>query len=336
MLHSSSVGLRPAKQTIYITISFFLCCLLLMTAPASDAAIEKDMVGGTARIFLDLDSEFAGWVLDTSGGYTKAVVVDYYDGKSTVTRKRVGALAVEDLEITFGIDMAPVWWQWISNVLAGNPVTHNLSVIRTDLDFRTIDQQVLRNARIKQIHFPVFDRASKDPLRFKVVITAETSRFEAASGASAPSPLGRQISLKPNSSTFQFELGDLKTDRTVRVVPPVVSVKFPDGYVGGPGLQSTSTPTLGASNMTISVPIYDSGPYMNWLRELVDGRVGADSMLQSSLSILTPDYQQVLMTIFFDSVGLASLSPYQLAADGSMGPMVLDLYLERVRISTGK
>ena len=181
-----------------------------MTAPASDAAIEKDMVGGTVAIFLDLDGQFAGWANGVSGGHTKAVLVDTFDERSTVIQKRIAGLAVEDLEVTFGIEMAPAWWQWISQSIGANPgIAHNITVFRGYMDGRPIDQLVLRQARIRQVQFPIFDGASRDKPSFKVILTAESSSFE-DSGAQPKAP---PRPLKPSalSNTFRFELGQLPT-----------------------------------------------------------------------------------------------------------------------------
>ena len=222
--------------------------MLLATAPFANAATERALSGG--GIFLDIGGQFAGWPASVSGGHTKANVVTVNLGPSAITKKHVSNLEVEDLVVTFGVDMAPVWWDWISTELgdqAGTP--RDMAVVSTDFDYNMMERMVLRDAVIKQIEFPSFDGASKDPAYFKVVISASSSRLEPISGGKVNAPQG--IAKKSLQSNFRFELGDLPTQRAKTVVPPVVSINVVKDEVGQFREPTKQVATKSVGNMTV-------------------------------------------------------------------------------------
>ena len=136
------------------------------------------------------------------------------------------------------------------------------------------------------------------------------------------------------TSGFRFELGDFQTQQTVSIVPPVVSVELAGDEVGAFREPGRSMVQLSVSNMTMTrTRDRDDGQYFQWLQEfLIDGNVGQGDELQSSVTLLGPDMQEELLTIYFDQVGLVSIDPHLSTMDSSLAQMQVELYVERVRL----
>ena len=282
-----------------------------------------------------MEGQFAGWAHSVSGGQTKAELSDTYNlGPQTVAKKSVTSLEVEDLAVAFGVDMAPIWWQWISEVLGMNPGrTHDMAVVITDIDGRQMARRVLRQARIKKVVFPIFDAAAKGPANFTVWITAESSQHERLGGQAGP-PLSKARALRGN---FRYELGGMPTSSVSRVASPVVSIHFAEDSVGASRTSTSTMPTVSVDNMMVTLPITDAKEYSDWADDVIKGGVSQENKLQSSLSLFAPDMKEILMTIHFDQVGLVGISfgKYEANAE-KIATMQVELNVERVRVEIAR
>lgn len=323
-------GRRPLGLINYLLLVVFLGSVLLAT-PVSVNAQRRESVA--LPVFLDVGGEFAGWPVSVSGGYTKAVVSEMQDDGTLSSMKHVANFEVEDLEVSFGVEMAPIWWQLVSQALGDRSgEAFDMAVISVDGDGRQVERYVLRQAIVTQVELPIFDATSREPGYFKAVISAGSSQYDTMGGQPGP-----QVATSARTWTrnaFRFELGDLPTGRTKSVVPPAISIRLASGSVGS--FRETNRTPAGVSvgNMTVALArSSDEGQYFDWMRNfLINGNVSQDDELQSSLTVLGPDLQEQLMTIYFDQVGLVSIDPHLGATDGSQYEMQVELYVERVRL----
>jgi len=323
MSHSMNLVRRPLRHIVYSLLGVLLGGLLLATMPLGDAA-ERQLA--PARVFIDMEGQLAGWAHSVSGG----------GHTSTTSIKNVTGLGVDDLVVHFGVDMAPIWWKWVSESLGANPVrTHDMAVVRTDIEGRQMDRVVLRQARIKQVHFPIADASAKEAAYFMVIITAASSQYEKLGGQAGP-PLSKVRPLL--GGAFQFELDGLPTDRVFKVALPVVSIKFTEVRVGTSRTSTSSMPTVSVGNMTVALPVAGDGQaYIDWADDVVTARMSQQNKLQSSLSFLTPNLKEVLMTIHFDQVGFARLILTQPDANAQIiHTMQVELIVEQVRVEMVK
>ena len=328
-----NTGRQPLDYVKHLSFVVAIGGMLLATTPLPSAAAELRSTTGE-RVFLDIAGDFAGWPASVSGGYTKGRIVTRTLTDGMTLKKHVGALEVEDLVVTFGVDMPQIWWDWISTELgdqAGTP--RDMAAISTDFDDNTMERMVLRDAVIKQIEFPSFDRDSRELAYFKVVISASSSRLEPMSGGNVNAPQG--IAKKSLQSNFRFELGDLPTQRAKTVVLPVVSIDVVKDEVGmfREPLKQVARKSVG--NMTVSIARGpDEQAYNNWHDHfLIDGNVSDEDELQASLTLLGPDMQEELMKINFRQVGLVSLASSASAANREeSATMDVELYIEEVAL----
>lgn len=322
MLHLIEADRRPLlRQVNQLLFSALLGGLLLATMPLGNAA-ERQLA--PTRVFLDMEGQFAGWAHSVSGG----------GHTSTTSIKNVTGPDVEDLVVHFGVDMAPIWWKWVSESLGANPVrTRDMALVRTDSYGRQLDRSVLRQARIKQVHFPIADASAKEAAYFMVIITAASSQYEKLGGQAGP-PLSKARPLL--GGAFRFELDGLPTDRVFKVALPVVSIKFTEVRVGTSRTSTSTMPTVSVGNMTVGLPLTDANYYSDWADEFIKGSVSPEIKLQSSLSFLTPDLKAVLMTIHFDQVAWVSLKLDQSKADGPIATVKVELNVEQVRVEMAK
>lgn len=327
MLQFTEAGRRPLRQVNHLLFSAFLGALFLAMTPLANAA-EQLFVPG--RFFLDVEGQFAGWVLNVDGGQTKIESSDTRVlGQPTTAAKLMTGLEVEDLRFEFGGDMAPIWWKWINESLGANPGrTHDMAVVVTDIEGRQMRRVVLRQARIKEVRFPIADAATKDLANFTVVITAGSSQHEKLEGQAGP-PLSKARAL--HGSAFQFELDGMPTHRVFKVELPVVSIKFTE--VRTSRTSTFTTPTVDVGNMTAYVPVRDADAYFDWYRVVPIAKESQETKRSSSLSFLAPDLTEVLMTIHFDQVELVEVSVDQTEANAAKIAMIqVELNVERVRI----
>jgi hypothetical protein len=309
--------------------------------PLANAVADREDLYATSRVFLEMNGQFVGWVDSVSGGYTKAQLGVVQDEKTRALMKRVAGIEVEDLEVYFRVDMAPTWWQWVSDSMGARPgLPRDMAVIRTDFDGRQLERVVLMQARITQVEFPTFDAASKNPAIFKVVITAGSSQYQKMSGEAGPAlPNTRLATSTVLGNAFRFELGGLPTTRMFRVAPPVVSIGFPEDSVGAYREYALTAATVSIGNLIVNRPRTNNEDqqYFDWLRHfLIEGQNSPGNELPSSLSLLAPDLQTVLLTIHFGHVGLVSIDPYQSMAEGSPAAMQVEMYVNRMWLELGR
>ena len=332
MSRSTNTGQRPSRYILASLLGVFLSGLLLTTSLTSGATPERDSFGRSGGVFLEMDGGMVGWLKSADGGYAKAQVSEYMDGRSTVPIKRVSGIEVEDLTISFGVDMSPRWWEWVSDVLGEKPAAaHDIAIVRTDYDGQTIERIILRQAMLKRIEFPIFDAAKREPVFFKAVITARSSQHQLVSGQ-GPALARTQAVM---SHAFRFELGDLPTTRTLTVVPPVVSIGITDGSTGDRMATTSSARTTVGDMTMIRGRSGEDMRYFDWLRDLLEGRESGGSTMPATLSILGADLRQVLMTIHFDQVGLISVDTAWNTASDSIPSMRIEMYVSGVRVESG-
>jgi len=306
---------------------------LLLAPPPLGNASEKQLA--PARVFLDVGGQFAGWVHQFSGGQTKAESSNTQVLGPVMSTIPVTSPEVEDLTVTFGVDMAPIWWKWVSESLGGNPGrTHDMAIVHSDNQGRLMGRRVLRQARIKEVTFPIVDATMKDPAYFEVKITAGSSQYEKLGGQAGP-PLSKARVL--SGSNFQFELGHLPTDYVFKVALPVVSIKFTEVRVGTSRTSTSTIPTVSVGNMMVSLPVTDAGKYFDWADDVIKAGVPQETKLQSSLSLLAPDLKGTLMTIHFDQVGLVKINVAKPETNAAkISTAQVELHVERVRVEMGK
>jgi len=331
MSHSMDVVRRHLRHAKYLLLSVLLGGLFLAMAPLVNAA-ERQLA--PAPMFLDIEGQFAGWVHRVQGGTKVESGITNVLGPATAT-KLATSPEIEDLRFEFGGDMAPIWWKWVNESLGVNPGrTHNIAVVRTDIEGRQIDRRVLRQARIKEVQFPIVDAASKDLAYFEVAISVESSQNERLVGQAGPPPSKARAL---HGSNFRFELGHLSTDWVFKVAPPVVSIKFTKVRVGTSRTSTFTTPTVSVGNMIVSLPVHRAAAWIDWANVVINAGVPQEIKLQSSLSLLTPDLKKALMRIYFDQVELVEVSVADLEANAvGFSSMQVKLNVERVRVEMGR
>ena len=124
-----------------------------------------------------------------------------------------------------------------------------------------------------------------------------------------------------------------------RVAPPVVSIGFPEDSVGAYREYALTAATVSIGNLIVNRPRTNNEDqqYFDWLRHfLIEGQNSPGNELPSSLSLLAPDLQTVLLTIHFGHVGLVSIDPYQSMAEGSPAAMQVEMYVNRMWLELGR
>jgi len=117
-------------------------------------------------------------------------------------------------------------------------------------------------------------------------------------------------------------------------VPPLVTIEFGRSRIGTSRTQAPAAPIVNIGNMTVNVPMRDYDFIRDWVDAFILGQATQDNLTQARLSVLSPDFKQVIMTIDFDRVGPVRFQPT--AVDSSSNKIMtaeLELHIEQVRIT---
>ena len=132
------------------------------------------------RFVLVLDGTVCGFVSSATGGDVSAPVIREPSGR--FVRKRLGAPVSAPIELTFGLALHKVVYEWIGEYLKGNAQVRSGSVIALDANDQARSELVFEKAVIAATTIPAMDASSNAPSLLTVRLAPAKTRRRPASG----------------------------------------------------------------------------------------------------------------------------------------------------------
>ena len=324
-----------SKLSAKIAAFLFATGALAASPPGATAADSSrlSLAGGVA---LRIDGLDAGGIRDVEGGAPFADVVRERPGPDRIVRKHVGVGKYDDITVSAGLGLSRGFWQWLQETTSGQAARHGGEVVDLDFDYKEKSVLAFSNALVTEIGFPALDAQSKEPASLAIKLKPEFTQRKPGSGASATRPLAAKTKAWL-ASNFRFVLGDLPTSRVSKIDGFNVKQALADSAVGELREIQREPAALDVSNLVITVPEQDAGPYYDWLDDfVVKGNNGADRERSGTLQFLGADFKQVLFEVGFEGVGITRITRDGGAGAGKEGtiPRVrIELYVERLKLT---
>jgi hypothetical protein len=319
-----------------MTVLFMGAMAFAPRLPAAEAAevLEKSRFYGAGKVALRIDGLDAGAIREVAGGSPYAEVVSEPPGPDHIVRKHIGNVKYEDLKIDAGLGMSRGFWTWLQDMMDGRPVRHNGEVAELDLNYKEVFVTSFQNALLTEIGFPTLDVSLKEPGELSIKLTPESTQRRKGSAQANPSSMAKQKQWLV--SNFRLVLGDLPTQRVSKIDAFTVKQALGDSNVGEFRNPVKAPTGLQLSNLVITVPLSEAGPYYDWLDDfVVRGNSGAANERAGTLQMLGPDMKQVLFEVGFEGVGISRITrePVGAGKEG-VAQVRVELYVERAKLST--
>lgn len=292
----------------------------LLAAPGGERAFVNDAVwaevAGMGGFFL---KSFSGAVAIAAPAIRGTTKEGYPD-------KSPGALTYEEAELQVGFTAPKGLWNWVGTFAAPSKILEREVVIDwLDHSLKSTSKRQLGPTTLSKVVFPACDGSSKEPTYVTLGLIPTRAREVAGSGTSPDVPTS---SAQKNrlSANFRLTIDGIDTNGVSRIEP--ITIKHPAS--GNPDY----------SNLVVSMAEASSTSLRQWMNQVLNpsgkdanASVGASTERKGKLEFLSPNRQDVLLTLMFEGLG-----PVRLAAEkaeartDSIRRVKAELYIEKLSI----
>ena len=317
-----------------------LATLPVLPAVAQLGRTTTMAAGTTARSFtpgryaLELDGKVIGWIDSVEGGDAVGQVVEMRNGATPDTaRKHIGAVKYEEITITCGLTVGKEMFDWIATSLAGKVTRKNGSIIAADYNYKAISSLKFFNALITEIGFPALDASSKDVAKMTIKFAPEYTRT--AKGGQVQPPPGAGIKQKAwLCSNFKLTIGGLDCTRVNKIDAIVIKQIVQNDMVGITRDPVKVPSHVEIPNLAFTTSVMGDDDLIAWHEDFViNGRSIAANEKNGSLTLMTPDLRDTLLTINFHSLGVFKCTPEKMEAGAdTIGRIRAEMYCNQIDI----
>jgi hypothetical protein len=296
----------------------------LLGAPASSRTFTA------GNFVLELNGSVAGTLKSVDGGNIRGEVVVQ---SPALVNKHIGGVRYEQFEIQTGLDMAPMFQDWIAGTLRRQAPRRDGAVIAGNFDFKAISRRTFTEALITEVGFPTLDSASKEPAYLTVKFAPGSIRQDQAAGEDLKSALGTK-SKNWLSSNFAFKLDGLPTGRVSKIEAFTVKQGIASAPVGSERIAEIVPTAVELPNLKVTFSATDAEPWRHWFEDFViKGNNGQDRERGGSIVFLGPNLRDELGSIDLLNVGIVSLSQDAAEAGADrVASVTVELYVEQMEL----
>lgn len=306
------------------------------------AEARTTYTGGRFTFEFD-DRRPAGFVTGIEGANFKADPVVYQRGADSLVTSYAGRAKYDDITITVGAAMSPLFWKWVSASLAGRPERRNGALVGYDFDFNERTRRSFFDGVIAEIGFPALDAASKNAATMSIKITPEYIKYDKASGNRLEGGGQAQDQMKKQkmwlTSNFRFSLDRFKnTDslRNVKVEAFTVKQNVLDNPVGSEKYARKEFGRLDLPQIVATFPESQMKTWMEWWDESVAQGNRKDKQTNGVITYYASDQKTELMHVEISGASLLSLEvdKYEAHKEG-IATAKATLTIEGLTLKTG-
>jgi hypothetical protein len=283
---------------------------------------------GPGNFLLNLDGAACGFVTSAGGGDAVGEVVEERSRTELFTKKSIGAVRYDAIELSIGFDMTHSIYDWIKGTWERNYSREDGSIVVTDSSFQAVSERQFHGALITEVTIPALDASSKDAVYLTLKVAPTFTHDVKPSGKVTPpkTPAQKQFI----ASSFSLELGDLPCSRVSKIESFTVKQPMVTEPIGTIHDQPPEPGPLEFPNLRVTIAAADAGPWTDWQEDFIVKGNHDDSHEQSGAVVfLSPNRNDELARIDLSNVGI-----FALRRQGSH--VVADLYCERMQLHTGK
>jgi phage tail-like protein len=275
-----------------------------------------------------------GFVRSAEGGDAVGEVVEEAPNPG-VTKKHIGRVKYEPVEVTFGFGMKADMYEWIEASWKQNDARKDGSVVVTDPSLQAVSAREFYHALITEATIPDLDASSKDAAHLTLKFVPEYTRDVKASGkVSAPkTPAQKQFV----ASNFRFELDGLPGARVGRIDSFTVKQPVVTDDAGSVRDAPQEPGRIEFPNLRVTISELDAGPWGDWAQDfLVKGDNDDAHEKRGAIVFLSPNRKTELARIVLHNVGIFAFRRAAAPAGNQVAHVVADLYCEQMEFRVGK
>ena len=289
----------------------------------------------SGSLMFNLQGVPCGFLRSAEGGDAVGVVVEEGPKSVAFTKKHIGQVKYDAVELSFGFDMTPEIYKWIEASWKQNYSRKDGSVVVTDPSFQAVSAREFYHALVTEVTIPDLDASSKDAAHLTLKFVPEYTRDIKASGkVTAPKrPAQKQFV----ASNFRFELDGLPAARVSKIDSFTVKQPVVVDDIGSTRDAPAEPGRIDFPNLRVTISELDAGPWTDWAQDfLVKGNNDDAHEKSGAIVFLSPNRKTELARILLHNVGIFALRRAAAPAGTQVAHVVADLYCERMDFAVGK
>jgi phage tail-like protein len=295
----------------------------------ADAAVLGETRGFAAgRYGIELEGAMAGFLQSTEGGDATAEVIEEKDSEACATRKHLGNVKYEDIQISCGTGMSAAFYEWLQGVPTCEFARKNGAIVAADVNSKERARRTFTQAIITELSMPALDAADKDTAYMNVTISPESTQRQKGSG-NPINPCGPvKTQKKWLASNFRLTIPGLDCSKVNKI----------EAFVFKQQVIPDQRGTVEVSNLVITLPESSAQSFFDWHEDFViKGNNGSESEKSGMLEYLTPNLGEALFTLNFQHLGIFKLVPEKVEAGNEQIKRVkAEIYCEEATFQFGK
>lgn len=292
---------------------------------------DRSYVAG--NFMFELQGVKCGFIKSVEGGAISAEVINESVGPDYFVKKHIGQPKYEDFTMQIGFSMTKAVYEWIQASWKQNYMRKDGAIIAADFNLNAKSQRDFFHALITETTVPACDGSSKDPAYMTLKFAPEYTRVTKASGK-ASGEFGKYEQKLWLPQNFRLAIDGLDCTRVNKIDAWTVKQTAVTDDIGDARDYAKEPGKLEFPNLKISVAEVTSETWRAWHEDFViKGNNGEDKEKGGTLEFLSPNRQDVLLTIKFFNIGIFKCTNDKAEANADTVKRVsAEVYFERAEI----
>jgi hypothetical protein len=298
------------------------------------AADGRSYVSG--KFMFMMDGLKCGFVRNINGGDITADVIEEKAGPSQYVKKHIGVPKYSEFDMQIGFSMTKGTYDWIAASWNLNYQRKNGAIVACDHKGDARSQTEFFNALLTEVGIPACDGSSKEPAYLTMKFKPEYSRVTKASGKMA-GEFGKSEQKLWLPQNFRLSIDGLDCTKVNKVDAFTVKQAIADDAIGDARDDMIEPGSLTVPSIKISMAESHCHSFVDWHENFViKGNCDETQEKGGTLEFLSPNRQEVLLTIKFFNLGIFKLSTDKADAGGdAIKRKSAELYCERMEFAYG-
>lgn len=268
---------------------------------------KRDYAIGSSS--LELSGAFAGQLVAVEGGDATADVIEEKLGSDSVVHKHVAGVRYTDIELECGAGMERTFFDWIQDTLTHKFTRKSGAISFLDSNYQEHSRLEFSNALLTRVSFPALDAASKDAVTMTVKLSPEYTRRQKGNGQGRSAPVGSKGQGAWTPANFRLQIDGLDCTHVNKVEPLIVTTAVAENMVGELRDYQKGPAHLEVPDLVLTLSESQAATFYAWHEDFViKGMNGPEYEKNGTLEFLSPNKNDVLLTLQFKNLGIFKLA----------------------------
>jgi hypothetical protein len=234
-----------------------------------------------------------------------------------------------------GLEMAPAFWTWVTNMVAGDPAAMDGAIVVADGELNILRRLEFHHAFVTEVQIPALAASNNDAAHMTVKFQPESTHWVEGGGTLIVPMAKQKLWL---TSNFRLQVGALPCSRVSSIEALSIKQQLVEFREGGGGGTQLVPGRLEFPNLIATFGAVDGVPWQQWFDDFVIQVNNGDAEeLAATLTLLSPDLKSVLASLQLSHVGIFRLAyeEVELPPTIDIRRLRADMYCEGAILSIG-